>query len=118
MRKGELARDPVVDAALQGHLQDRERGTIQRHFLRVTGLTQSAVRQIERARSATHLLQPRVSILDTVLEAGYARSAAPDPIAEVPHRTNTCPDPRAKPTRADAVFRQDNALWMSHTISI
>jgi hypothetical protein len=35
-----------------------------------------------------------------------------------PHRTNTCPDPRAKPTRADAIFIQDNALWMSHNISI
>ena len=71
VRKGELARDPVVDAALQGHLQDRELRTIQRHFLRVTGLTQSAVRQIERARSATHLLQQGVSILDTIHEAGY-----------------------------------------------
>jgi hypothetical protein len=73
-------------------------------------LTQSAARQIERARYATHLLQQGTSIPDTVFEAGYARSAAPDPVAEVPHRTNTYPDQRAKPTRADAVFIQDNAL--------
>src|SRR5260370_12769649 len=53
VRKGELARDPVVDAALHGPLQDRALPTIQRHFLRVTGLTQSAARQIERARAAT-----------------------------------------------------------------
>jgi AraC-like DNA-binding protein len=71
VRQGELARDPVVDAALQGHLQDRSTSTIQRRFLRATGLTQSAVRQIERARYATYLLQQGVSILDTVLEAGY-----------------------------------------------
>ena len=71
MRKGLLARDPVVDAALQGRLQDRSLSTIQRRFLRATGLTQSAARQIERARSATHLLQQGASILDTVLEAGY-----------------------------------------------
>jgi AraC-like DNA-binding protein len=71
VRQGLLARDPVVDAALQGHLQDRDLRTIQRRFLRATGLTQSAVRQIERARYATHLLQQGVSILDTVEQAGY-----------------------------------------------
>ena len=71
VRKGELARDPVIDAALQGHLKDSDPSTMQRHFRRSTGLTQSAVRQIERARYATHLLQQGVSILDTVLEAGY-----------------------------------------------
>jgi AraC-like DNA-binding protein len=71
VRKGLLARDPVVDAALQGHLQDRSLSTLQRRFLRATGLTQSAARQIERARYATHLLQQGVSILDTVVEAGY-----------------------------------------------
>jgi AraC-like DNA-binding protein len=72
VRKGELARDPVVEAALQGHLKDRDPRTIQRHFRRSTGLTQSAVRHIERARYAMHLLQQGVSILDTVVEAGYA----------------------------------------------
>ena len=71
VRKGELARDPVIDAALQGHLKDSDPSTIQRHFRRSTGLTLSAVRQIERARYATRLLQQGVSILDTVLEAGY-----------------------------------------------
>ena len=71
VRKDLLARDPVVDAALQGQLQDRDLRTIQRRFSRTTGLTQSAVRQIERARSAASLLQQGVSILDTVLEAGY-----------------------------------------------
>lgn len=45
--------------------------TIQRRFLRATGLTQGAVRQIERARYATSLLQQGVSIPDTVLKAGY-----------------------------------------------
>jgi len=71
VRQGLLARDPVVDAALQGHVEDRSTSTIQRRFLRATGLTQGAVRQIERARYATQLLQQGVSILDTVLEAGY-----------------------------------------------
>jgi AraC-like DNA-binding protein len=71
VRQGLLARDPVVEAALHGHVEDRSTSTIQRRFLRATGLTQGAVRQIERARYATQLLQQGVSILDTVLEAGY-----------------------------------------------
>ena len=71
VRKNLLVREPAVDAALQGDLKDRSLSTIQRRFLRATGLTQSAARQIERARYATHLLQQGVSILDTVLEAGY-----------------------------------------------
>ena len=70
-RKGLLARDPIVEAAVQGHLCDRSLSTIQRRFLRTTGLTQSAARQIERARYATHLLQQGVSIMDTVEQAGY-----------------------------------------------
>jgi hypothetical protein len=70
-RKGLLVRDPVVDAALQGSWKDCDPRTAQRHFLRATGLTHTAARQIERARYATCLLQQGVSILDTVLEAGY-----------------------------------------------
>lgn len=69
--EGLLVRDPVVDAALQGHLEDRSLSTIQRRFRHSTGLTQSAARQIERARYATSLLQQGVSILDTVEQAGY-----------------------------------------------
>ena len=73
VRHGLLAREPVVEAVLQGHLQeeDRDLRTIQRRFRRSTGLTQSAARQIERARYATHLLQQGTSIPDTVFEAGY-----------------------------------------------
>ena len=71
VRKDLLARDPVVNAAFQDHLKDRDPRTIQRRFLRATGLTQSTVRQIERARHATDLLQQGVSILDTVAQAGY-----------------------------------------------
>jgi methylphosphotriester-DNA--protein-cysteine methyltransferase len=45
--------------------------TIQRRFLRATGVTQATVRQIERARYATLLLQQGTSILDATYEAGY-----------------------------------------------
>jgi methylphosphotriester-DNA--protein-cysteine methyltransferase len=64
-------RDPVVETALQGQLKDVSIRTARRHFLRTTGLTQSTVRQIERARHATILLKQGVSILDVVHEAGY-----------------------------------------------
>src|SRR5260370_11613253 len=47
VRKGLLTRDPVVDAALQGHLQDRSLSTMQRRFLRATGLTQRAAGKID-----------------------------------------------------------------------
>jgi len=71
VRKDQLVRDPVVEDALQGQPQGRDLRTIQRRFLRATGLTQNTARQIERARYATYLLQQGVSILDTVEQAGY-----------------------------------------------
>lgn len=71
VRDGLLVRNPVVETALQGQLKDLSIRTARRHFLRTTGLTQSTVRQIERARYAAVLLQQGVSILDAVYEAGY-----------------------------------------------
>jgi len=71
VREGLLLRERVVEAALQGQVKDLSLSSIQRRFLRATGVTQSTARQIERARSATHLLQQGVSILDTLHEAGY-----------------------------------------------
>jgi AraC-like DNA-binding protein len=70
-RAGLLAREPVVADALAGRPRDRSSSTIQRRFVRATGLTQGAVRQIERARHATALLQAGASIADTVLAADY-----------------------------------------------
>lgn len=40
--------------------------------MRATGLTQSAILQIECARRAMNLLQQGLSLLDTVEQAGYA----------------------------------------------
>jgi AraC-like DNA-binding protein len=72
VRDGLLVREPVVEAALQGQLKDLSLRSVQRRFLRATGLTQGAILQIERARQAMTLLQQGVSILDTVGQAGYA----------------------------------------------
>ncbi len=67
-----LVHDPVVDAALQGHARDLSVRSVQRRFLRATGLTQGELCQIERAKQAALLLARGVSILDTVDQAGYA----------------------------------------------
>jgi hypothetical protein len=71
VREELLIRDPVVDAALQGAPPDTSLRSVQRRFLYATGLTQSYVRRIERARAALDLLQQGTSILDTVDGAGY-----------------------------------------------
>ncbi|MDQ3411129.1 MAG: helix-turn-helix domain-containing protein [Chloroflexota bacterium] len=71
VREGLLVREPVVDVVLQGQLSDVSTRSVQRRFVRATGLTRKAIQQIERARTAMTLLQRGVSILDTVHEAGY-----------------------------------------------
>src|ERR1044071_902849 len=71
VRKGLLERNPIVETALRGQLTDLSVRTARRHFLRTTGLSQSTIRQIERARYATVLLREGLPILDVVYEAGY-----------------------------------------------
>jgi hypothetical protein len=71
VRDGLLVRVPAVEAAIKGELDERSLRTTQRHFLRATGLTQSAIRQIERARYATLLLRQGASIVEVAHAAGY-----------------------------------------------
>lgn len=71
VRKGLLVHEPAVDAALQAQPQAASFRSIQRRFLRATGLSLRSLRSIERARYAAALLQRGVSLLDTVEEAGY-----------------------------------------------
>ena len=70
-RAGVISRDPTVDCALQNQPQALSLRSVQRHFLRATGMTYSAYRQIERARYATLLLKDGVSIPDAIYFAGY-----------------------------------------------
>jgi AraC-like DNA-binding protein len=70
-RQEALVCDPVVSAALQDQPQTLSPRTIRHRFLQATGMTQSQIRQIDRARRAETLLQQGMSILDTVYEAGY-----------------------------------------------
>ena len=71
VRQELIAVDPCVNDALRGHCRTLTMRTAQRRFLQATGITHSAIRQIQRARYATSLLQQDVSILDTVCAAGY-----------------------------------------------
>lgn len=71
VRSGILARSLIVVDTLLRRPQKLSLRSAQRHFLRSTGLTYAAIRQIERARYATRLLRDGVSILDVVSCAGY-----------------------------------------------
>jgi hypothetical protein len=68
---GVISRDSTIDVALQGRPQTLSLRSAQRHFLRATGVTYAAFRQIERARYTTNLLRAGVSIVDAVHLAGY-----------------------------------------------
>ena len=70
-RSGILARDPIVVDTLLRRPEEPSLRSVQRHFLRCTGITYASIRQIERARYATRLLRDGVSILDVVSCAGY-----------------------------------------------
>lgn len=67
VRQDILLHDPIIHAPAP----DLSPRTIRHRFLRATGLTQSYIDQMHRARKAVTLLQSGVSILDTVFEAGY-----------------------------------------------
>lgn len=71
VRDGALLRDPLVDAALRDKPPEMPERTLRHRFLRATGLTQTQVRQVERAQHAAALLRRGLPILDTVDEAGY-----------------------------------------------
>jgi methylphosphotriester-DNA--protein-cysteine methyltransferase len=66
-----VKRDAAVHAALHDPPRALSRRSSQRHFVQTTGMTHSAMRQIERARYATNLLRSGVSIADTVHRAGF-----------------------------------------------
>jgi AraC-like DNA-binding protein len=71
MRTNMLAQDPTVAATLQGQAVELTQRAMQKRFLRATGLSHKAFRQIERANEAARMLQQGTSILDTVYSLGY-----------------------------------------------
>lgn len=71
LRAGLLARDEAVAAALEADDPSLSARSVQRRFLRATGMTFGRVRQIHRARRAAVMLQGGASILDVAYDGGY-----------------------------------------------
>ena len=69
--KGLVARDRELVAAVEGEPTGLSTRSAQRRFLEVAGMTQTRVRQIERARFAVQLLREGVSIADVVWQCGF-----------------------------------------------
>jgi len=75
VRSGGLVRDPVVDQILRGSPVSLSDRSVQRRFIRSTGLRYAALRQIKRAERAGSLLRSGISILDVVDDQGYSDQA-------------------------------------------
>ncbi|MEV0155877.1 helix-turn-helix domain-containing protein [Micromonospora sp. NPDC050686] len=71
VRAGAVVRDPLVAELRRGHRPAVSTRTLERRFRAATGLTQGAVRQIERARGASALLAAGVPVADVVARLGY-----------------------------------------------
>ncbi len=71
IRQGILARDPVVEAVIQGYTPKISIRSLQYRFREATGLTHKTIQQIERAFRAVSLLEQGTSILDTAFKLGY-----------------------------------------------
>jgi hypothetical protein len=68
---GAVVRDPIVGEVLRGGRPEVSDRTLERRFRTATGLTRGAVRQIERAREAAHLLGAGKAATDVVASLGY-----------------------------------------------
>jgi hypothetical protein len=66
VRAGAVVRDPLVTAVRRGERPAVTERTVERRFRAATGLTQGAVRQIERARLAARALAGGVPVADVV----------------------------------------------------
>jgi hypothetical protein len=71
VREGVLVRDPLVGDIVAGEVPRIGARSAQRRVAAATGLTQGAIRQIERARQAALLLGADVAPLDVVHRLGY-----------------------------------------------
>ncbi|MEV0617446.1 helix-turn-helix domain-containing protein [Nonomuraea sp. NPDC050404] len=72
VRAGILVRDPLVSDVVAGDdVPKPSARSVQRRVVAATGLTQGAIRQIERARQAAVLLAEGVPALEVVHRLGY-----------------------------------------------
>lgn len=70
-QSGKLVHDPLIEDMLAGYQPELAPRTIRHRFLQATGLTQSEIRQFQRAKQATELLSSGSSIADTLFELDY-----------------------------------------------
>jgi AraC-like DNA-binding protein len=66
-----VVRDLLLVEVLRGHRPAVSGRTVERRFRAATGLTQGAVRQIERARTAAQLLAAGDTAADVVAKLDY-----------------------------------------------
>jgi hypothetical protein len=71
VRAGAVVRDPLVAEVRRGRRPEVSARTVERRFRAATGLTQGAVRQIERARGAAAVLAAGVPVADAVAKFDY-----------------------------------------------
>lgn len=116
VRDDVLVCDPLVNAVLQDQPQELSARAVRHRFLRATGLTQSHVRQVERAQQAATLLRQGVSILDTVDEVGYF---------DQPHLTRSLkqwvgytPAQIVQMSKPACHFVQDNPLELGYNTNV
>lgn len=71
VRAGAVVRDPLVAEVRRGHRPMVSGRTVERRFRAATGLTQGAVRQIERVRTASALLGAGAPVAEVVAKLEY-----------------------------------------------
>ena len=71
VRAGALAFDDAVAATLADASRPLTARSVQRRFLRATGMTYSHLRQVHRARAAALRLSGGAPIMDVVFDSGY-----------------------------------------------
>jgi AraC-like DNA-binding protein len=75
VQRGILNANMDIAEALEAAAPAMSVRTLQRHYIRTTGLTQSQSRQVARARKAFMLLQEGKSIVEAAFKAGYSDQA-------------------------------------------
>jgi hypothetical protein len=75
IRSGIIERNDLVDSVLAGSPRATTERTLQRHFLKTTGLTYKTFTLIERAQKAASLLRLGQSASDVAFALGYSDQA-------------------------------------------
>jgi AraC-like DNA-binding protein len=72
VRQGLLIHEPIVNAVSENQPTDLSLRSVQRRFIRATGMSRRHARLIERARVAAILLRQVSSVPDVIEQTGYA----------------------------------------------